>query len=368
MTSAARPAALFGGPTVKGVEAQKAHNPSSIAHHARPLTHSPPPHPPPHTAPHTAHRTTPTTPLPHAAPLPAQVILNGRRYASATPKQFCLFPPQAISPLLLRSVGPGIPAALGPVFWLNDTIAPEFVEASKREGVVALSDMDAQTKADIKLLGDHSHLPCDTTATAAGGQTTKCEACKNGCDYPLPAPPAGNAAPPRSGGPGHGGWGVGGGGEYTHYNVPNSTAEVIIHRTKDHELGFTWRGDPADGVTWEAQRPTTIKDADSNINAGVLPDGRIFLASNACTKGRDPLVVSTSADGYHFTGAVAVMSCKTLDGQCSPRYAGASKHGGQAYPQAVAVTGPSKMAGLWIAATNNKEDVWVAKVAFTALE
>ena len=107
--------------------------------------------------------------------------------------------------------------------------------------------------------------------------------------------------------------------------------------------------------------------ADSNLNAGTLPDGRIFLTSNACPKGRDPLVVSTSSDGWHFDKAVAVMTCGSLDGQCKPRYAGRSKNPGQAYPQSVAVTEPESMRYLWVAATNNKEDVWVARVPFDAL-
>jgi len=147
--------------------------------------------------------------------------------------------------------------------------------------------------------------------------------------------------------------------------VPNSTEEIILHRTKEHAFGFTSRS--AVGTAWSNQTQTGIVDADSNLNAGALPDGRIFLVSNACSRGRDPLVVSTSEDGLDFNHAVGVMSCTTLDGQCKPRYAGKSKHGGQAYPQAVAVVEPVTMKYLWVAATNNKEDVWVARVAYDAV-
>ena len=66
---------------------------------------------------------------------PTVVLGGGRRYASASPRQFCLFPyPYAANVtsaeggnlLLLREVGPA--AALGPVFW-----------ASLDEGILLLS-------------------------------------------------------------------------------------------------------------------------------------------------------------------------------------------------------------------------------------
>ena len=309
------------------------------------------------------------------------VVLHGSRYAAASPEQFCLWPPPAKSPVLMRKVGAGIPAPLGPLFWLADAIPDGFAEASAREGVVALPAMDAATRADMALLADAGRLPCDTAAS------TKCEACRGGCDYPLPPPPAaraggiggiggiggngggnsGNgAAAAAAAVVGSSGLGLGGGGEYTRYSVPNATDEVILHRTKEHRLAFTHRGAP--GEPWSAPAASTgVVDADSNLNAGALPDGRVFLVTNACTKGRDPLVVSTSRDGWAWTGAVGAMSCTMLDGRCKPRFAGKSKDSGQAYPQAVAVTSPSSMAGLWIAATNNKEDVWVTRVDYDAL-
>ena len=36
--------------------------------------------------------------------------------------------------------------------------------------------------------------------------------------------------------------------------------------------------------------------------------------------------------------------------------------------QAVTVTTPAAVAGLYVVATNNKEDVWVVKVPFSALQ
>ena len=114
------------------------------------------------------------------------IVLNGRRYASASPcgcyaqaTQFCLWPfPFASSPtaaedtnvLLLRRVGAGIPAALGPIFWASRKIPTGFEEASAREGVVPSSLMDAQTHADLAALANISHPPC-----ASDSGSTKCE-------------------------------------------------------------------------------------------------------------------------------------------------------------------------------------------------
>ena len=50
-------------------------------------------------------------------------ILNGRRYATASPHQFCLFPPPVTSAVLMRSVS-GYPAKLGPVFWYSQEVCP----------------------------------------------------------------------------------------------------------------------------------------------------------------------------------------------------------------------------------------------------
>ena len=135
-------------------------------------------------------------------------------------------------------------------------------------------------------------------------------------------------------------------------------------------MGFTFRPEPL--ARWSQQSPTEIPDVDANLNAGVLPDGRIYLTSNACPKssnGRDPLTVSVSADGWNFDRSVGVMSCAKLGKteRCGPRMKGRSKDKGPSYPQAVAVTSPANMSGLYVVATNNKEDVWVARVPFARL-
>jgi hypothetical protein len=60
------------------------------------------------------------------------------------------------------------------------------------------------------------------------------------------------------------------------------------------------------------------------------------------------------------------MSCELLK-QCGPRVPGRAKNPGPSYPQAVTVLSPPDVAGLYVVATNNKEDVVVAKVPFDSL-
>ena len=63
---------------------------------------------------------------------------------------------------------------------------------------------------------------------------------------------------------------------------------------------------------WSWPLPTEIPDVDSNINAGSLPDGRIYLLSNpvvASTTRRNPLVISLTDDGTNFDRAMVVASC-----------------------------------------------------------
>ena len=79
-------------------------------------------------------------------------------------------------------------------------------------------------------------------------------------------------------------------------------------------------------------------------------------------------VVSTSVDGRSFSASVAVMSCHDPGRQCGGRIEGKSKNPGPSYPQAVTVTEPERMAGLYVVATMNKEDVVVVRVPFAALD
>jgi hypothetical protein len=72
---------------------------------------------------------------------------------------------------------------------------------------------------------------------------------------------------------------------------------------------------------------------------GTLPDGRIYLFSNAMPNTiRDPLTLLLSSDGYDFNLAVAAMSCTLLhdsrsatvaeSNECGPKYPGKAKNPG----------------------------------------
>jgi hypothetical protein len=78
--------------------------------------------------------------------------------------------------------------------------------------------------------------------------------------------------------------------------VPHSPADVLLYRNKpktllpleNHTLWSSYRIAP--GEPWIGPFKTNITDDTSNINAGTLPDGRVFLVSNAMLNLlRDPL-------------------------------------------------------------------------------
>ena len=113
------------------------------------------------------------------------------------------------------------------------------------------------------------------------------------------------------------------------------------------------------------------------------------MGSNELTF-RDPLTIATSKDGLNFDTAFSVMSCTNLSSTsgCSPRYrptptsSGGKNPGtwcdgvmwlvewcgpaGPSYPQGLVVVDPApkEHQGMYVVATNNKEDVWVTKLQF----
>ena len=91
---------------------------------------------------------------------------------------------------------------------------------------------------------------------------------------------------------------------------------------------------------------------------------------------RDPLTIATSRDGLVFDHAAVVMSCTNLSDSvtgattnCSVRHSGAYKNPGPSYPQGLAVIhpAPTTLRMLYIAASVNKEDIWVAGVEYASL-
>jgi hypothetical protein len=239
-----------------------------------------------------------------------------------------------------------------------------FEEASALQGVASLAEMDAQTQADVAVLSDPLAKPCDE----ALDETTKCEWCAGGCQ-----PYNETFAPIEN--------------ENTHYVVPGTVdgddlsamVDVILYRARIPDtINHLWAsrrvGGP--GAAWEGPVETNIADDVANINAGSLPDGRVFLVSNAMPSVfRDPLFVSVAPDGVAFTETHVAVSCEMevfkqtdtprhSDNGCLFRYQGGSKQSGCQYPQTVFVTQDSAFGGLWIIFSLNKEDIWVAKLPY----
>jgi len=85
---------------------------------------------------------------------------------------------------------------------------------------------------------------------------------------------------------------------------------------------------------------------------------------------RDPLTIALSRDGHNFSSCHVVATCIDLlpSSKCGARQA-RNHNVGPSYPQAVSVVDPAPEAlrGLYVASTNNKEDVVVSKVEWGAL-
>ena len=116
-----------------------------------------------------------------------------------------------------------------------------------------------------------------------------------------------------------------------------------------------------------------IPDSVSNMNAGTLPDGRVFVLSNPST--RATLVMSLSDDGFNFTTAYDIASCSRApfsdprpptsqpDG-CKRRNTHPGVGFGVCYPQGVVV---KELGALFVIVSNNPEDIWVLKVPLASL-
>jgi hypothetical protein len=253
------------------------------------------------------------------------------------------------------------PPELGNIFWL-DGIPSSFESVSKRLGLLSLTSMDAMTQNDVAELSNPDTRPCD-----AG---TKCEACIGSCQ---PLPPI--MGPPGTGQQkgcdidyegSHQSWV-----ERTRYSVPNSQREILLYRNNHSKetafFCFSTRAGPND--RWSEPAPSSIPDSASNMNAGVLPDGRIFVLSNPRT--RATLVMSLSDDGYNFSQAFDIASCNRApfsnpaqpDG-CKRRNTNPGDGYGVCYPQGVVVR---ELGILFVAVSVNPEDIWVLKVPLANL-
>ena len=293
----------------------------------------------------------------HPAALFAEPVvhLNGRIYAAASPTQFCLYPDQYQSVLLLRRVNDNDFSDFGPLFWASATIPAGFEIASALRNVSVLPDMDAQTKNDVMLLTNASVLPCAALDGFDG--TLKCEACFNGCQLWASIPKSLNLANER-----------------THYTTPDGSQDVLLYRSNKNMLYFSSRAHASTANDWSEPVMTAIPDDNSNINAGFLPDGRRFLLSNSLKSStiRDPISIVLSHDGWSFDTVYSAVSCTQLNNTpgvnpCKPRFDGLYKNPGPSYPSSVVVLAAPLSPAIYVAHTNNKEDVWVTRLPLSSL-
>lgn len=112
------------------------------------------------------------------------------------------------------------------------------------------------------------------------------------------------------------------------------------------------------GRTWSKPVRTNYPDATSKNFPGRLSNGAYFLINNPNPKGRDPLAVSFSRDGWTFDRALAIR--KNLPPR---RFEGRAKGSGTAqYPHAIEHGG-----SLWVIYATNKEDIEVAEIPVSKL-
>jgi hypothetical protein len=323
-----------------------------------------------------------TSALPAALFAGPFAVLNGNLYASASPgivvagsdaaaqgAQFCLYPdgldPRNAGPpgqkqpegvLMLRRVLPAL-GAYGPPFWVAGGAPAGFAPAGAAAGVLALNETDAQTQLDVSALlssATDGSVPCDSS-----GGTEKCEACARGCQPYFPLPLADRISNER-----------------THWTVPASNAafggaDVLLYRGGS---GFFYASSRLRGTAagdWAPVALSGVPNDNSNLNAGTLPDGRVFLVHNPLLgKIRDPLTVAISDDGLDFSAVGVVLTCtEGIPGSGCGGRAGVGNNVGPSYPQALAVQAPApaEHQGFYVVATNNKEDVVITKLPFSAL-
>ena len=165
--------------------------------------------------------------------------------------------------------------------------------------------------------------------------------------------------------------------ERAHYVLPpaaEAQGDALLYRAGG-ELFASVRYNSTKKADWPLVTLTDIPNDSSNLNAGALPDGRIYLVHNPVARPkssappwglRDPVTLSTSRDGLSFTNCHSVMSCSDLvdsaSGEvtnCTLRHKGAYKNNGPSYPQALTVVEPAaeELRGLYVAASVNQEDI-----------
>ena len=142
--------------------------------------------------------------------------------------------------------------------------------------------------------------------------------------------------------------------EPTLYQASDGILQLII-RDGSHS-GFLLRSVSSDsGRTWTAPVRTNYPDATSKNFATRLSDGSYILINNPSPKGRDPLAISLSKDGWSFDHPRAL--------RASSQMPASSQKWSFQYPHAMEHDG-----SLWVAYSVNKRDIEVCEVKLSDLE
>ncbi|MEO7652488.1 MAG: exo-alpha-sialidase, partial [Bryobacteraceae bacterium] len=146
--------------------------------------------------------------------------------------------------------------------------------------------------------------------------------------------------------------------EPTLYETPDGFTHMIVR--DNNRSGFLIRAVSEDhGKSWSRPVLTNYPDATSKNFTGRLTDGRYFLINNPNQKGRDPLAVSFSDDGWAFSKTRAVRKNAP-----ARRFAGRAKPSGSfQYPHGMEHEG-----ALWVVYSTNKEDIEISRLPLEDLK
>ena len=166
--------------------------------------------------------------------------------------------------------------------------------------------------------------------------------------------------------------------------------EIIAYNTDKDFVGVAVRNFNSSQDAWGIDAiPTNLPNGYSHLNAGILPDHRTYFLNNPMvpqpSHGRDPITLAPSKDGLAFQNIGVIMTCTDLGptSTCTPRFdydydfnhnqnhnraqaRTPSKIPGPSYPQGVALTDPApkELQALYVAASNNMEDIWVVRIEY----
>lgn len=154
---------------------------------------------------------------------------------------------------------------------------------------------------------------------------------------------------------------------FDHDLFPNPAGEALsFYTVSDQEmLGMYKKSLVAvshdQGKTWsDCERQPTIITATGKVWGQKTSDGRFTLMYNPTPDGqhRWPIAAVWGEDGHRFDHLSAVT------GNMSPqRYGGLDKNLGPQYMRGIAECNPQSPDGaVWLAYTNNKEDVWISRI------